>query len=58
MQLDLLVICVLKGPCADWLEIEDVITFCCRGAYESRGEDRLADVGICTKDLMHTEMFE
>jgi hypothetical protein len=58
IQLDSLVICILKGPRADWLEIEDVIVFCRRGAYEARSEDRLADIGICTKDLMHTEMFE
>jgi len=57
-RLDLLVICILKGPRADWLEIEDVVVFCCRGAYEARSEDRLADIGICTKDLMHTEVFE
>jgi hypothetical protein len=58
MQLDLLVICVLKRPCADWLEVKDVIMFCCRGAHKARGEDCFANVGVSAKDLMHPEMLE
>lgn len=54
----LLVICILHRPCAHGLQVKDTIFFGCRSAYKTSGEDRLADIGIGTEDLMHTEMLE
>jgi hypothetical protein len=50
---DLLVICILHRPRAYGLEVKDAIFLGCRSAYEASGEDRLADIGIGTEDLMH-----
>lgn len=55
---DSLVICILHRPRAHGLEIKDAILFGCRSAYQASGEDRLADIGIGTEDLMHAEMLE
>jgi len=55
---NLLVICILDGTRAHRLEIKDAIFFGCRSAYKASGDDRLADIGIGTEDLMHAEMFE
>lgn len=57
-QENLLVICIPHGPCAHGLEVKDAIVFGGRSAYEASGEDRLADIGIGTEDLMHAEMLE
>lgn len=58
IQQDLLVVGILQRPRAHWLEIKDTVIFGCRGAYKASGEDGLADIGIGTEHLMHTEILE
>ena len=55
---DSLVICILHRSRAHGLEIKDAIFLGCRSANQASGEDRLADIGIGTEDLMHAEMLE
>jgi hypothetical protein len=58
ISIHMLVICILHRPRAHGLEVKDAIVFGCRSAYEACGEDRLADIGVGTEDLMHAEMLE
>lgn len=58
IRLSLLVIGVLQRPSTDWLQVENLFALRARCSHKRRGEDRLPDICIGTKDLVDPEVME